>query len=525
MKKLIRAKGTEFEQNGCDLVIIDTNFRAGKPIMLNSAELDMAILNGQQEALDKIEVEDKKLQDVTVELEKNGVLELKPEEGYHGIGNITIDAKVVEDLDAELSVIDNEVLEQAAVVTEALTLLQSRAASTETLDNINIYIQQEEPTFKEGIWLQTDKNISRDFEILNSEYKGFTHFDVWRNLDSVASGVVNSIHIDSEDYVYLMSGNQTYNYYQASRYNKVTKETEILETMPRAFYYGAGVEIEGKLYMFGGDTNLGNCKAGLVYDIENNLYSDLASMPFGCKPSMIINLGNELLILCSYIQGSLNSETTTNKVLLYDIENNIYTEKLAPFYFDSSKTKVLVGEDLFIIGGYLEKSVKSKYVYKWNLRTDEVTQLCELPESMTSTVYCCYALGKIVCISKTTGFIYDIALNSFEERPELAASQGVKSFTNNNKTNELLTIDYDGRYPKYMQYTIVPTYSNTKDCIVLQQRKGLNKFETVMWPCRNTSSRLLTGFDDIIYYSTETGIDDTIPTYYGTGNKWIKIRG
>ena len=198
MKKLIRAKGTEFEQNGCDLVIIDTNFRAGKPIMLNSAELDMAILNGQQEALDKIEVEDKKLQDVTVELEKNGVLELKPEEGYHGIGNITIDAKVVEDLDAELSVIDNEVLEQAAVVTEALTLLQSRAASTETLDNINIYIQQEEPTFKEGIWLQTDKNISRDFEILNSEYKGFTHFDVWRNLDSVASGVVNSIHIDSE---------------------------------------------------------------------------------------------------------------------------------------------------------------------------------------------------------------------------------------------------------------------------------------------------------------------------------------
>ena len=74
MKKLIRAKGTEFEQNGCDLVIIDTNFRAGKPIMLNSAELDMAILNGQQEALDKIEVEDKKLQDVTVELEKNGVL-------------------------------------------------------------------------------------------------------------------------------------------------------------------------------------------------------------------------------------------------------------------------------------------------------------------------------------------------------------------------------------------------------------------------------------------------------------------
>jgi hypothetical protein len=55
MKKLIKTKGTEFEQNGYDLAIIDTNFREGKPIMLNSKDLDMAILNGEQEALDKIE--------------------------------------------------------------------------------------------------------------------------------------------------------------------------------------------------------------------------------------------------------------------------------------------------------------------------------------------------------------------------------------------------------------------------------------------------------------------------------------
>lgn len=57
MKQLIRTKGTEFEQNEGDLAIIDTNFRAGKPIMLNSKDLDMAILNGQQDALDKIEVD------------------------------------------------------------------------------------------------------------------------------------------------------------------------------------------------------------------------------------------------------------------------------------------------------------------------------------------------------------------------------------------------------------------------------------------------------------------------------------
>lgn len=58
MKKLIVAKGTEFEQNGGDLVLIDTNFRAGKPIMLNSEDLDAAFMNAQSEALSKIGLDD-----------------------------------------------------------------------------------------------------------------------------------------------------------------------------------------------------------------------------------------------------------------------------------------------------------------------------------------------------------------------------------------------------------------------------------------------------------------------------------
>lgn len=58
MKKLIVAKGTEFEQNGGDLVLIDTSFRAGKPIMLNSSDLDSAFLNAQTEALSKIGLDD-----------------------------------------------------------------------------------------------------------------------------------------------------------------------------------------------------------------------------------------------------------------------------------------------------------------------------------------------------------------------------------------------------------------------------------------------------------------------------------
>lgn len=54
MKKLILTKGTEFEQNGKDMAIIDTSQRAGKPIMLNANDLDMSIFNADQDALEKI---------------------------------------------------------------------------------------------------------------------------------------------------------------------------------------------------------------------------------------------------------------------------------------------------------------------------------------------------------------------------------------------------------------------------------------------------------------------------------------
>lgn len=65
MYKILKSKGTEFAQNGKDLVIIDTKQRGGKPIMLNSKELDEALKNGQAEALNKIDM------DKDVELENS----------------------------------------------------------------------------------------------------------------------------------------------------------------------------------------------------------------------------------------------------------------------------------------------------------------------------------------------------------------------------------------------------------------------------------------------------------------------
>lgn len=95
MKKLIYTKGTEFEQNGYDLAIIDTNFREGKPIMLKSKDLDLAILNGDQAALDRIEIEDTKTPTVDVginytEYHENNAPKTAEVVGYESLPTLSI---------------------------------------------------------------------------------------------------------------------------------------------------------------------------------------------------------------------------------------------------------------------------------------------------------------------------------------------------------------------------------------------------------------------------------------------------
>lgn len=50
MKKLIKTEGTEFEQNLKDLAIIETTDRAGKPVMIDSADLKEAFTNAENGA-------------------------------------------------------------------------------------------------------------------------------------------------------------------------------------------------------------------------------------------------------------------------------------------------------------------------------------------------------------------------------------------------------------------------------------------------------------------------------------------
>lgn len=68
----------------------------------------------------------------------------------------------------------------------------------------------------------------------------------------------------------------------------------------------------------------------------------------------------------------------------------------------------------------------------------------------------------------------------------------------------------------------LPSYSfDDKTAVIIQ---GTEQYKTQIYEYENIEGRFLYGFDNVIYNTIEEGIDDTLPTYYGTGTQWIKFK-
>lgn len=92
MKKLIKTEGTEFEQNLKDLAIIETTDRAGKPVMIDSADFNEAFENGESGAKALIDVGQAQLEDNVNATAGTAQVVVNPSEGKDAMKKVTIAA-------------------------------------------------------------------------------------------------------------------------------------------------------------------------------------------------------------------------------------------------------------------------------------------------------------------------------------------------------------------------------------------------------------------------------------------------
>lgn len=391
-----------------------------------------------------------------------------------------------------------------------------------------IYYQLEEPEDKNGIWLQTNEyNINKD----NVYIGNVTMNHKWNSCysenmlpNNLFNGTAVSVGTDiymfdsdpgkgmnykydtiTKEFTYLSK----FNAYLTERSSVVTDGTNIymfganeydesvialkyninddtitrLSDVPKNFSKGSAVYLDGFVYLFGGEY-ADDLKSAYKYDISNDTYTRIADLPIdmpSCSACVYSNFLDEPPIYNIYIY----SRGSDMSVYRYVIGTNKYFQ----IPTDTSNGKVISVTNYKDINYIL----KEYDIVRWSDITSEYDSIDDLgifnrsdtPYMLQNTVRIpCVVADKKLYILGTLCDMHHIVV-------------------------------YDVTYK---------TYDFNTNTLMIEQNAIGNRFITNV---DNSNNKFV--FDNVYVYDNSkpsdwTKIIDTIPTYYGTGEKWIKFK-
>ena len=158
----------------------------------------------------------------------------------------------------------------------------------------NIFVQQNEPTIKKGIWLQTNKELEHiygdDDIFIAGEWKPD---GVYRAIPyDFYSGSATAIDTD----IYLFGGNTNSSYRKAYKYNTLTNTYTRLTDIPYPFSSGSAAAVGNYIYLFGGN---GDNNAVYKYNTLTNTYTQLTDIPYPFSSGTVAVIGTDIYLFGS----------------------------------------------------------------------------------------------------------------------------------------------------------------------------------------------------------------------------------
>jgi len=411
-----------------------------------------------------------------------------------------------ENLDTELNAQDQKLAELEAVVYNA----------TQPQSKPNIFVQTTEPETKKGIWLQkeaTPEHYTYDEEVfvagnwmasgilrslpydfssgavvskgsdayLFGSYNN-TYAYKYDSLTDTYTQLTNTPHILNNgdaaiigDNVYIFGGTTDYEA-KAYKYDTLTDTYTALTDIPYKFTGGRVVAHETDIYLFGSATS-GYYRNAYKYDTLTDTYTQLTDIPYDFYSGALALVGDYIYLIGSgsYYDGTRNYR--------YNISNNNYTSRASLQYKRYGKDATVVGTDIYLFGAnqdyYLDRC------YKYNTLTNTYTELAKLPtnryvsgsrEALLGNKIYIFGGGNTPCYTVSA---YILESKTYQQNNLVVISQG--KYNNVGYQIELNSNPKDVVGPKY-------------------------------------------AFADAWYYTTQGGLETDIPTYYGDGTNWVKIK-
>jgi len=261
----------------------------------------------------------------------NGNYEIIPDDGYDAIESLRLSIEAGEDLTDVLNTQDQKIAELEAA-------LENKTAGSG--NEPNIFVQENEPTIKKGIWLQTNKELEHiygdDDVFIAGEWKpdGACKAIPY----SFSGGSVVAIGTD----VYLLGGNSSA--LSTYKYDTLADTYTKLSNIPYQFSYGSAVSVGTNIYLFGGSAS-NSSKYCYKYDILTDTYTQLANIPYAFSSST--GACAVLIDVNIYLLGG----SKPTKIQVYSVESSSYENNSVVIaqgrYYQSGYGVELYNDDLF----------------------------------------------------------------------------------------------------------------------------------------------------------------------------------
>jgi hypothetical protein len=428
-------------------------------------------------------VTDPILQDKTITITENGTTNITADEGYNGLNNVSVTTNV--------------------------------ASSGE---KNNIFIQEEEPEIKEGIWVKTNKTIAEK-EIKNLEYK--TNWSVSETPTPYMSSYQRVIKVG--DYLYIFGGRGSagttiQNFY---RYNLKTHTTEDLTDIPDTYTRGCGVGCVGTdIYIFGGLSQQGNLTftgRGLKYDTLTDTFTTIASVPLSYGDMLFTTVGTDIYLIGGSTNGD-NSGTITT-VYKYDTLTDTYTQMANCPKAIRVGVAVTIGTDIYIFNGYSSSGFVT-YAYQYNTLTNSYTTRATLPKKYGHNMggligNDVYLIGGYDGSGRNYIYKYDVAKNTFtqmDNAPYVIFNSGYWSDGENLYIVGGQTTG--GLLDDIVTYSLTDIEEHTENTLIISTNNKTHKSKI-----NETTS---VSYENVYLYDTNDSSTKIIESYNGNGTEWTK---
>lgn len=395
-----------------------------------------------------------------------------------------------------------------------------------TYTSLNVYAQQDEPSDKNGIWIQAeDRNIENvyisDIEITASEVWDTDH-------GAIPAARAYAVAEKVGDYLYIFGGKNSSNSPTSTAYKYNLKDSTVtqLSNVPHNFMAGFIGKVGTDIYIFGGQTgstNTSYTSNAYKYDTLTDTYTQIASIPAnGLTQGGYVTIGTDIYL----VGGITNGWNLQNTIYKYDTLTDTYTKMANMPKTNRVNCPVAVGTDIYIMGG-LSDNGYLKTAYKFDTIKNTYTQLADLPFTWAHQV-CAAIDGEIHIIcgwngSKgiTTMYKYDIATDTYTQLEDGPYDVYNAAHCQEGKTVYIISgqtssVGYRDAVMLYNGGTIMAFDRNT---IVFSTIT--NDYQTKI--ITSDSLTIALTFGNIYVYDLATNKYLDATRYYGDGTQWIEF--